>query len=647
MFNLFRSQKKTVRYLLGGILSLVAFSMVITLIPGLMSNPDEIVDIALGEVDGRPITVQEVASQMRTQGVPTDLPINSIVLSSAGAVNALIEREVMLMEAEKYGLVPGDQEVADWLKFQMPMLFPDGVFVGTATYARFIQQSYRLSVPEFERQLAVSLAIDTRLRNLVTSNIVVTTSELEENYRARHQQAKIEYVKVSADDFASRVRISEEDLRAAFENEKARHRVPEKRTVKILTVDDSRLPDPEIPDARLRQYYSRNRANYRLAEQATASHILFMFDPESSDQEDPEKEAKAKEVLQKIRDGADFAEMAKEYSEDAANAESGGDLGWFGEGEFPEAFEQAAFALDPGAISDVVKSTAGYHIIKLQEHQEGRTRPFDEVRDQILTTLRSEESQAARIQILDEIAAAARDAGPDLEAVGQKYNFDVRTLAPFDINTPPAELADDQVFLNTLFTNEPGNPATTTQGGVTKIAVVSGLEPMRLAEFEEVRDTVREGLLQKKIQDLAQERANQIAEEAQKPGASLRQAASRHGNRVRTSDFFNSTDIIDNLGRATDLGGIPFDGELNLVIGPRQAGDNFVIFRTVERKDANMADFENERENIRKSQLGIKRNAEFQLYREAKVDQYEAKGRVSRYADRVRDFAQLYARSSR
>ena len=86
MFNLFRSQKKTVRYLLGGILSFVAFSMVITLIPGLMSNPDDIVDIALGEVDGRPITAQEVASQMRTQGVPPDLPLNSIVLSSAGAV---------------------------------------------------------------------------------------------------------------------------------------------------------------------------------------------------------------------------------------------------------------------------------------------------------------------------------------------------------------------------------------------------------------------------------------------------------------------------------------------------------------------------------------------------------------------------------
>ncbi|MDA1312577.1 MAG: peptidylprolyl isomerase [Acidobacteria bacterium] len=643
MFNLFRSQKKVVKYLLGSILSITALSMVITLIPGLMNNPDTTGDVALGEVDGRPITAQIVATHMRSQGVPSDLPLNSVILSSASAVNALVEREVLLMEAEKLGLFPDDQEVADWLKFQMPMLFPDGVFVGSATYARYVRETFRLSVPEFERQLAVSLAVDTRLRRLVTSNIVVPNSELLKDYKNRNQEAKIEFIKVAPEDFTSQVEISEEELRARFEQEKARHRIPEERTVKVLTVDDSGLPEPEIPETRLRQYYSSNRAVYHMPEQARASHILFTLEP--GQEENPEKEAKAKEVLKKIRDGADFAAMAKEFSEDVANAGSGGDLGFFNQGEFPEAFEKATFALEPGAISEVVKSVAGYHIIKLQEHEAGRTQPFEEVRAQIQGTLRTETYQTARVKVIDEITAAAREAGEDLESVGRKYNFEVKTFGPFNVNDPPPQIAGDQVFVNTLFTSEPGTPATSNQEGVTKIGIVTSLEPMRLAEFEEVRATVRESLLEEKTQGLAQKRAEQIAEAAQQPGATLRQIASRFGSRVRSSNLFKTTDMIDDLGRAAELGPDPFEGDLNVVVGPRKVGDNFAIFQAVERKEADMGRFEDQRENIRRTRLDMRVNAEFRVYAEGKVAEYEAAGRVHKYDTRVREFAATYTRS--
>jgi peptidyl-prolyl cis-trans isomerase D len=643
MFNLFRSQKKVVRLLLGGILSAVALSMVITLIPGLMTNPNEIVELVLGEVDGRPITAQTVATHMRSQGVPPDLPLNSIVLSSAGAVNTLTEREVLLMEAEKFGLFPDDQEVADWLKFQMPMLFPNGVFVGTAPYAQFVRQNYSLSVPEFERQLALSMAVDTRLRRLVTSNIVISNDELLAEYRGRNQQAKIEFIKVSPGDLTSQVRITAEELRARYEQEKSRHRIPEERTVKVLTVDAARLPAVEIPEARLRQYYSRNRVSYRLPAQARASHILFTLEP--GEEENSEKEAKANEVLQKIRDGADFVAMAKEHSEDVANADNGGDLGWFNEGEYPEAFEEAALALEPDVISEVVKSIAGYHIIKLHEREDGRTQPFDEVRDQILGALRAETSQADHANVINEITAAAREAGSALESVGVKYDFEVQTFDPFNINDPPPQIAGDQVFINTLFTTEPGTPATSNQDGVTKIGVVTALVPMRLAEFDEVRDTVRQSLLEQKAQDLAQQRAAQIGEAALEPGASLRRVASRFGARVRTSALFKSTDMIDDLGQAGELGAEPFQGELNVVVGPRQIGDNFAIFRAIERAEADMSRFEDQRENIRRSQLGTRVNAEFRVYAEGKVAEYEAAGRVHKYEDRVRDFAELYTRS--
>ncbi len=643
MFNLFRSRKRAVRYVLGGILTLVAFSMVITLIPGLLSNPAEATDVTLGEVDGRPITAQSVVAHMAAKGVSSDLPFNSILLSSTSALDELVEREVLLTEAERFGLYPDEQEVAEWMQLQMPFLFPEGVFVGPAVYTRYVRQSFKLGIPEFERQLARSLAVDTRLKRLVTSDILVTTPELEEVYRLRNEQASIEYVKVSAADFTRQVRVTDEELREVYEGEKAQHRIPERRTVKLLLVDDSVLPVPEVPESRLRQYYAQNRATYRDSRKARASHILFSTLTESSGGESPDQKAEAEEVLRKIRDGADFALMAKEHSDDT-NAADGGDLGLFSAGEYPAPFEQAVFNLEPDAVSDVVKTEVGYHIIKLHEKVPARTRPFDEVRDELLATLRQETIQRDRFALTDRVSAAAREAGTGLEEVGRQFDLEVRTLPPFSINEPPAELSGDQAFLNALFDNEPGNPALSTAGGITKIGVVSAVEPARPAEFEEVRDKVRESVVTQRSIDLAQQRAQRIVEEARKPGASLRRVGSRFGSRAQSSEFFKSSDIVENIGRASILGPEPFSDELDLVVGPRRVGNDFVVFRPLERKEADLARFANEREDIRKTQLDTKREAAFRVYTEAKVAAYEAAGRVRKHQDRIRDFARLYSR---
>ncbi len=643
MFNLFRSRKRAVRYVLGGILTLVAFSMVITLIPGLLSNPAEATDVTLGEVDGRPITAQSVVAHMAAQGVSSDLPFNSILLSSTGALDALVEREVLLMEAERFGLFPDEQEVAEWMQLQMPFLFPEGVFVGPAIYARYVRQSFKLGIPEFEHQIAQRMAVDNRLKRLVTSDILVTTPELEEVYRARNEQASIEYIKVSTADFTRQVQVTDEELREAYESEQARHRIPERRTVKLLLVDDSILSVPEVPESRLRQYYARNRATYRAPRQARASHILFMAAMESPDDENPDRKAEAEEVLRKIRDGADFALMAKEHSDDT-NAAEGGDLGLFSAGEYPAEFEQAVFDLEPDAVSDVVKTEVGYHIIKLREKVPARTRPFDEVRDELLATLRQETMQRDRFALTDRVSAAAREAGTDLEEVGRQFDLEVRTLPPFSINEPPAELSGDQAFLNALFDNEPGNPALSTEGGITKIGVVSAVDPSRQAEFEEVRDKVRDSLVTQRSTDLAQQRADRIAEEARKPGASLRRVGSRFGARARSSEFFKSSDLVQDIGRASVLGPEPFSGALDLVVGPLRVRGNFLVFRVLERKEADMGNFADEREDIRKTQLDTKREAAFRVYTEAKVAAYEAAGRVRKHEDRVRDFARLYSR---
>lgn len=137
------------------------------------------------------------------------------------------------------------------------------------------------------------------------------------------------------------------------------------------------------------KYYSENKAKFEMPEQVRASHILIMPDPNATDPNQAKVKAKAKaeDLLKQIKGGADFAELAKTNSGDTYSAAKGGDLGFFGKGQMVPDFEKAAFALKPGQVSDVVESQYGYHIIKLTDHKDANTMPFEQAKDDIVKIL--------------------------------------------------------------------------------------------------------------------------------------------------------------------------------------------------------------------------------------------------------------------
>lgn len=165
--------------------------------------------------------------------------------------------------------------------------------------------------------------------------------------------------------------------------------------------------DVKVEDTEVSTFYQQNQQQFAQDESVHASHILIGT-PQGADAKAKEAaKAKAEQVLKQLKSGGDFVKLAKEQSQDPGSATGGGDLGFFPKGQTDPAFEKAAFALKDGALSDVVETQFGYHVIKVHEHRAARTAPLDEVSDQIRSFLTNQKRDAG-IQTFIEQSKAKR-----------------------------------------------------------------------------------------------------------------------------------------------------------------------------------------------------------------------------------------------
>lgn len=155
--------------------------------------------------------------------------------------------------------------------------------------------------------------------------------------------------------------------------------------------------DLEVSEDRLKAYYSDNLEQFKHEEEVSAAHILIKTDATAADPKADEAQALAKiqDILKQIREGADFADMAKKHSEDPGSGSQGGDLGFFGKGRMVPEFEKTAFAMKDGEVSEPFKTQFGYHIIKREEYRPARTETFEQVKEQIRENLLSQERNRA------------------------------------------------------------------------------------------------------------------------------------------------------------------------------------------------------------------------------------------------------------
>jgi hypothetical protein len=240
-----------------------------------------------------------------------------------------------------------------------------------------------LTPADFEESIRKQLTVE-KLRSSLTEWLSVADTDLEQEYRRRNDKVKLAVVTLTADSLRGQVTASDADVASYFDAHKEEFKIPEKRKIRYLLVDiDALRAKVVVPAAEIERAYNNSVEQYSTPEQVRASHILL----KTEGKDDATVKAKAEQLLKQAKAGADFADLAKKNSEDEASAKNGGDLDYFGRGRMVPEFDQAAFAMQTGQISDLVKTQYGYHIIKLTDKKTATTRPLAEVR-QLLGKLR-------------------------------------------------------------------------------------------------------------------------------------------------------------------------------------------------------------------------------------------------------------------
>lgn len=639
MLKLFQNQGKVLRWIMGVVLFLVAGSMVITLVPNVFGPAGPGSADVLAEVGGLTVTTRDVEVELR-QFRSADTPAEAIAMMAGSVVENLIAERVLFVEASELGLVPSEEDLAHWLREQLPdVLFPDGKFVGARTYEGFVRQQFRRTVPEFEREILYNLTIDLRLKRMVTDGVNVTDEELLRRFHEENDSARIEWTAVDGDSLRNEISPTPQQLREYFDSNKLRYRHAERRPLKLMTVGpNAGTSEHDVSDTEIELYYSQNLYRFENPERIKVRHILFSTMDTS---EAAAAQEKAEAVLEQLRGGADFVELAREHSEDPGNADNGGDLGWVTRGMMDPAFEQASFALQTGALSEApVKSDFGYHLIRLDDRESGSVKPLSEVREVIRADLKAERAQSSRYALMDNALVTAQQAGEALENAASQLGLPFQEFPAFSRSELPEGLPKATALVQAVFEQPAGEVFSVTQDDTLYIGIVDEPVPAREAQYEEVDATVRQDFIDTESANLARTRAEELAQRARDSANNLGATARRSGLRLSNTGFLKRDGEIEEIGPVSTLGPDVFAKASGEIQGPVAAGNRWIVFRTLELQPADESALASEGEALRATLLSEKRNGVFDYFRQQKLREYIENGLLVRYGDRIQSYLQ-------
>lgn len=519
------------------------------------------------------------------------------------ALDGLIDRRILLMEARDVGLEVNDEEVRDaileisWLKDE------DGRFIGAEQYRNVVRRGLRMDVDQFETTVRDDLLLQ-KLDAVLAATTYVSETVLERTYRDQNESARIRWVELPASEFAD-LTAEPSDLEAYFADHQDDYRLPEQRAVDYLLVDTIKLRrEIEIPEDELRAYYDDHGDEFTRDEQVRARHILFQV---GADRPDDQARQDLLAVRGRIEAGADFGELARELSEDEGSAASGGSLGYFGRGQMIAAFEEAAFGAQVGEIVGPIKTDFGYHLIEVQDHRQGGLQPFDQAQAVIRARLigeRVEEIAAAKARDVSERlkSGAAVDGDDPMAALAAEEGLTLETSEPFGRDETVAGIGRSPAFAAAVFDlaeGEISEPIKIPRGWV--IARLAEILPPRVPELGEVEDQVRLAVEQEKRGEAARARLSEARANLAE-GADLAALAAGLGVEVRESEEFNRFGSIPGLSSSQKV----IDSALSLEEGewsePLDTGNGALLFEVVERKTFDPAQFEDEKDDLRRSQ---------------------------------------------
>jgi len=600
-------------------LALVVLTFVVFYIPDFLSTstgaaPGQV----LADVDGEPITVgtfqRRYAAQMNAYRQAYGGQMNDQLLRQLGIdrqiLQQLVDEEAMVAEARRQGITVSDVEIRERI-LNMPAFQENGRFIGEQRYRQVLQfNTPPFTTTEFEDNLRRALMIE-KLRTSIAGWIHVTDAEVADEYRRRNEKVKLDVVPVTADAFRSQVTVSDADLTAHFDTNKESYRIGEKRRIKYALVDvDKVRASIAVPEADVEAFYGQNQSQYTTPAQVRASHILL----KTEGKDENAVRAQAEEVLKRAKaPGADFEALAKQYSEDDSNKDRGGDLDYFGRGRMVPEFEAAAFAMKIGEVSDLVKTSFGFHIIKVVDSQPEVVRQLADVREEIVDQLRWQKAQQEAESIAKAVASAAKTPA-DLERLAGERGLERAETGLFLSDQPIDQLGVQPELASTVFGLKEGEispPQRVARGWV--LATVTGRQDAYVPSLDEVRDRVREDVVRDKAGELAKQRAASIAA-GLKAAGDFAAAAKTFGLEVKETDLIARGAAIPDIGISEDIDAAAFALPVGGVSDAIATPGGTAIVRVAERQDVTEEQIAAGRDQLRDELAAQRQDRFFSAY---------------------------------
>jgi peptidyl-prolyl cis-trans isomerase D len=644
MIRFLQTEGPVKKIVLSGLLLLICAAMVIAFVPGINDQSGGAPGKGMiAKVNGEDITVEQVRAtaremaeqQAQQYGKNASMLVPFLIQQNTQrAVDQLIGREALLLEAQHLGLKATPEEVKDELQHghYATVFFPGGTFIGEAEYQGLLQQ-HNLTPALFEENVRKEVLIG-KVQALITGSASVSDAAIRQEFTKENTKVKFEYAVLKQDDISKGLHPTQEELKAFYNSHQKSYAnsIPEKRKIKYVVVDTGKIQaDMPVTHDELQAYYNQHRDTYRVAEQVKVSHILIKTPLAGADGKVDEKgvaeaQKRAEDLLKQLKAGAKFEDLATKNSEDPGSAKQGGSLGWIEKGRTVPEFEKAAFSLPKGQTSDLVKSSYGFHIIRVDDKQAAHMKTPDDVKGEIEPIIRQMKTQAVVQKQSEDLLAQAKSQG--LDAAAAAKGVPVVTSDFFGRRDVVPGLGPAPQFMDAVFTaaeKSPPEMASTTQGFA--VFQLLAVKPPATPTFEDIHARVETEFKNERSNTLLTQKTQELSDRA-KTEHDLKKAAKELGATMKTSEFVLPDGQVPDIGSMNGAASVAFTMKPGDISGPIDSGANGVVISVLELQAPTDADFAAKRDQIREQLLQGQEQELFGLFVNNVRIQMEKTGKI-------------------
>jgi peptidyl-prolyl cis-trans isomerase D len=538
----------------------------------------------------------------------------------------LIQKRLVLQEAQTLGLAATDEDLITAIA-QVPEFQVNGRF----NKERYLQllRANRFTPGEFEEEQREQLTIQ-KLYSLILDGVQVTEEEVRDRYRFEQEKINLHFIRLPVSNYLGEVKPTEEEIKKFYERSKESLKEPVKVQVEYLSYPFERFSSAvQVSEKEIEDYYQTNReAKFRKPKEVKLRYILVRIPPGADAKQRADAQTRANRILTEARAGKDFAQLAKQESEDSTSAK-GGDIGWLTQEQLPSPLSKTVFSLAKGEISDPIETPMGFQIVKVEDVREEKTPSLREATAEITRTLKAEKAKREAAKSADRDRDKAL-AGNDFARLAQESGAAVQVTRSFTAGETLPEIGQAPEFYKVAFSLRAKETSPVIEGthGYYILRIKQRTEAT-VPPLDAVRPNIEKNLQESKAHELLRQKAQALLEQLKKEKDIAKLAQQSNLKLEETGWFLRNASQLPKVGELAEarVAGIALSAQKPFPEKIYTQKDAAYIFAFKDSQGADMDRFDKEKEQLTNQALAESRQRVLEIF----LQELVAKAQIQRY----------------